>query len=307
MNRITVVFSIDHNYVMHCASTMLSVVKSYKATEPVRFIITHDDLAERDKNDLRSVITDNRFSVEFISIDPKMFKDMPVGGDTISDAITLSTYYRIGYASILPKEIKKIIYLDSDIYVNDSIDKLWNISMDGYAIAGVPEPETTMEGKRKRLGIPYGFKYVNAGVSIMNLEVMRNIHYPAKAIEYARVNHDKIIYHDQDIANALLYDKTLYLPYKWNIMDYYLYKKPPLTGDALMQAVAARECPSLIHYAGYVKPWHKECRNPYRHLYWDALKATKWQHCRKTFRHGSFIKEMKLLVKLLIKPNPYFK
>lgn len=309
MEIINIVFSIDHNYVRHCASTILSIIKHYEGELPVRIIITHDDndFSIEDEKDMRAIVTDKRFCIDFLSIDKAPFKDMPIGGNTISTAITISAYYRVAYAKILPEHIHKIIYLDSDIYVNTSIDKLWATDMEGYAIAGVPEPARTNEEKCLRLNIPSHYKYVNSGVSIMNLDVMRAIDYPTLALQYAKDNHDRILYHDQDIANALLYDKTRYLPLRWNMVDTFLYKNPPLEDEALDEALDFQEHPYIIHYAGFIKPWHKECQNPHRNLYWEALEGTKWRDFQKTFRQPTFFKEVKLLIRLLLKGNPYFR
>lgn len=304
-NTINIALSIDHNFVQHCAVTIVSIMKSYKGTSKVMFYIINDDLTAGNESDLKRLLQNHKFEITFIKIDKQMFKDMPVGGHTISDAISLSSYYRIALSQLLSPKIKKIIYLDADIYVNDSIDKLWQMDLTGYAIAGVPQPQCL--ATKKRLEIPNNFKYVNAGVSIMNLTLMREIDYTRKAIEYARNNFNKIIYHDQDIANALLYDKTLYLPYKWNMVDCYLYKKPPLSGKALNEVITYQNTPSIIHFAGYLKPWHKECRNPYRNLYWKALQNTPWENSPKKFREKTWFKELKLIIKLILKRPTYFK
>lgn len=306
MKTINITFNIDHNYVQHCAATICSIIKSYSGSESITFYIIHNDLTKQDINDLTGIIPSPLFRLEFISLDVEMLKDMPLGGNTISTSITLSTYFRLMLAAILPKEVKRVIYMDTDVYVNDSIDKLWNFDIRNNAIAGVPEPNQS--AKQKRLGIPEDYFYVNAGISIMNIDLLRSIDFPQKAIEYAKVNKEKIVYHDQDIQNAILYDKTAYIPQRWNMIDPFFFKRlPNLDDKSIDEILKYRNNPSIIHYAGYIKPWHKECQNPYRNLYWQALKGTKWENAPKTSREKDMLKRLKLKIRMILNGNPYFK
>lgn len=307
-DTIYVALCIDRNFVQHCAATISSISRSYQGNKDVIIYIVHNDLTSLHEQQLKDIVCNHHLSIEFIKFNDEHFKrTMPIGGGTISDAISLSTYYRIAFAQIMPPKVHRLIYLDADVYVNKSIDELWETDMTGYAIAGVPEPETSQNEKRLRLSIPEPYLYVNSGVSVMNLDEMRRMDYTNKAIEYARINHNLIVYHDQDIANALLYDKTTYLSYQWNMVDCYLYKKPPLSGKALNEVITYRNIPSIIHFAGYLKPWHKECQNPYRNLYWKALQNTPWENSPKQFREKTWFKELKLIIKLILKRPTYFK
>lgn len=306
MKSINITFNIDRNFVQHCAATIRSIIKSYTENENITFYIIHNDLTKQDMNDLTDLIFPPLFRIEFISIDVKMLKDMPLGGNTISTSITLSSYFRLMLAAILPEEVKRVIYMDTDVYVNDSIDKLWNLDVQDNAIGGVPVSK--QKERLKRLAIPEGYFYVNAGISIMNLDLLRSIDFPQKAIEYAKANKEKIVYHDQDIQNAILYDKTAYIPQRWNMIDPFLFKRlPNLDDKSIDEILKYRNNPSIIHYAGYIKPWHKECQNPYRHLYWQALKGTKWENTPKISREKDMLKRLKLRIKMILNGNPYFK
>ena len=65
--------------------------------------------------------------------------------------------------------------------------------------------------------------------------------------------------------------------------------------------------PIVIHYSGPIKPWHKECKNPYKSLYYNYLRNTFWKNYKSqnkyttlkdvfVFRSKSF---MKLVLELL--------
>lgn len=70
--------------------------------------IIHTDLTESDKTDLNQLIKSDKFKLIFIQIDDAAIRNMPIGGNTISSSITLSTYYRILLPYILPDEVEKL-------------------------------------------------------------------------------------------------------------------------------------------------------------------------------------------------------
>jgi len=85
----------------------------------------------------------------------------------------------------------RVLWLDCDTIVNDDISDLFNINMDGYYYAGVMEP-----GKSKDI-----FRYVNSGVMLCNLELLRET---AKEVELAYfLNTYRFVWADQEVINLL--------------------------------------------------------------------------------------------------------
>jgi lipopolysaccharide biosynthesis glycosyltransferase len=51
--------------------------------------------------------------------------------------LTNAAYYRILLSSVIDKSISKILYLDSDIIVINNITPIFDLNIDGYALAAV--------------------------------------------------------------------------------------------------------------------------------------------------------------------------
>lgn len=91
-------------------------------------------------------------------------------------------------------------------------------------------------------------------------------------------------------------------------MSPFFFKKlQNIESDFIEEIIEFREKPSIIHYSGYIKPWHKECEHPYKDLYWQALKGTKWEANFKASREKNIIKRIKLKIRQILKGNPYYK
>ena len=74
---------------------------------------------------------------------------------------------KVYYPTLLPK-LNKVIHLDVDTIVNDSLEEFWKINLTGKWFAAVPE--YTAQHSQLRL---YGDIYYNAGVLLINLQQMR--------------------------------------------------------------------------------------------------------------------------------------
>ena len=136
-NNIYLVFSIDRNYIQHCIATIQSILDNYSGNLKVVIFIVHQDLNANDKDIFFNQLSQNpKFNIEFIHISNSVLNELPIGQNTISNDITISTYFRIFLPNLLNAEIKKIIYLDSDIIVKRNIDELFDLCLgDNYLAA----------------------------------------------------------------------------------------------------------------------------------------------------------------------------
>lgn len=72
-------------------------------------------------------------------------------------------HLKVRYPDILPCD--KVIHLDVDTIVCDSLEGLWSTDVTGKWFAAVPESQTWYR--------PYGPTYYNMGVALINLDQMR--------------------------------------------------------------------------------------------------------------------------------------
>src|SRR5699024_3228667 len=87
--------------------------------------------------------------------------------------ISVVTYYRLALPNLLP-QYDKLIWLDGDTIVCRDLSCLFNTDMGNNYIAGVLAPYVAQDANyAKILGIPNMKTYVNAGVLLWNLDLMR--------------------------------------------------------------------------------------------------------------------------------------
>lgn len=173
--------------------------------------------------------------------------------------ITKEMYYRIAIPDLLGPEVKKALYLDSDLIVKEDIRKLWETDISDYFVAAVESIDA--QGRKKDLWIPDNYRYFNSGVLLINVETWREHNISTKVFEFIQTHPEKLVHPDQDALNAVLYDKWLLLHPKWNYT----------TGHAKLRL---RTKPAIIHFTGQKKPWNAS--HPLGKHYLKYRKKVDW-------------------------------
>ena len=151
-----------------------------------------------------------------------------------------------------------------------------------------------------RLRYPMSDGYVNAGVLLINLNKWRECHVFERAKELAKAMPMALKNHDQDIINILFHDSKLLLPFRYNLLEYYLYVEEWLYLDRKYyhEIIEACKNPVIVHFCMPQKPWHYECINPYKELYYQYRKMTPWPEVALTHKRRKLSRKQK--VKMLL-------
>lgn len=270
MNEITIVTSLDNEYTQHCLVMLTSLaIHSKTHKERIKVYIIAPELDKTNQNILKEQSDRLDIRLQFLTFDSTIAKNF-----FVSHHLSVATYYRIFIPELLGDEIKKAIYLDSDIVVKDDIAKLWKFDI-GEQILGVVH-DFAGAYRRKELEIPDEYSYFNAGVLLINLEAWRKSNLTSKLIRFIKGNPEKLKFHDQDALNALLYNTVKYLPYRWNVQTP-IFQQQIIEDSDLQQAIKS---PAIIHYTTASKPWHITNTHYYKEEYYKYLKLTPFKDFR---------------------------
>jgi lipopolysaccharide biosynthesis glycosyltransferase len=184
---------------------------------------------------------------------------------------SMAIYFRLLAPILLPKDITRVIYLDSDLIVRKSLSELWSVDCGKRGIVAVHDAGMTTHARR--LGIQED-EYFNSGVMLIDLEIWRNDKIHEQVIRFIIENPEKIEYPDQDGLNAVIHGDWVRVSYTWNAQH-----KPKL-GEANRLIMAD---PHIVHFSGIgVKPWYYGIDHPFKSEYRKYRKATPWPRYRET-------------------------
>ena len=296
MEIIEIVLCVDHRFIMPAGVMIYSVCKNNK-NEDVRFhVVVDESVTEEDKDDLREVA--ERYVVQFYKVDSRAFSSMP-----LLPNLTHAAYYRLLIPQILPGDINKVLYLDSDIIVRHSLLSLWETDIDGYAVAAVNDFLESIIRTYNRLKYPPYLGYFNSGVLLLNLKYWRANDVHSEIISFMKNHYEDILFCDQDILNYVLRERKKCLPIKYNLQTCFLLVLDRCDFDYWKyehDVLEARKDPVILHYT-YTKPWQKGSFHPFQSTFIKYQAETKWKGCIwKTPKRPFWVKVRSHLKNILV-------
>ena len=271
---IEIVCCLDDRFVEYCG-LMLDSLFVHNPNEKFRVhIIFNSAVTPEAKERLSALGKQASMECCFYQLSNELIKAFPTRK---KDHISVSAYIRLFMTDLLPEDIDKVLYLDGDMMIVDSISELWNIDVEDVMVAAVEERYPFDTDSPDRLCYPRRFSYFNSGVMLINLKKWREKNFSHQCLEYIRKYTERILLHDQDVLNALLYDQKKFISIRWNLMDFFLYKRPEVQEPRIKDWEEAVKSPSIIHFTGRRKPWKHCCDSPYRDLYINFARQRGWQ------------------------------
>ena len=245
-------FAINKSFIPLLLDCLWSISQRGGAAEYNAYIL-HSDLRPENMCHILANV-DKAIKCRFIEVPCDMFDGFPV-----TDRYPRQIYYRLAAPLLLPPELERILYLDVDITIINSLLPLYESDFGGNLfMACTHTNDIVAKLNMVRLGISLDedVPYINTGVMMLNLSLLRR-ELDINAIRtYALEKQDFLILPDQDILTALygrrvkLLDTLIY-----NLSDRTLafYNANPIHPKRDVDWVRSNSV--VIHYLGKNKPW----------------------------------------------------
>lgn len=265
LDDVVILLAANEFFTPYTAVTIQSIVENVTRERHVDIIVLTRDIQQKTMNALCNNIHADNVHLRFLDVRKALAGvTLPYHGHFRPE-----TYFRLLAPWILPN-VKKAIYLDSDLVVLDDLSKLFDTNVDGYLLAATPDADTIgqLEGYDDTVG-PYlmrdlnlsdPYAYFQAGVLVMNLEAFRNVFTIDDMLKLSCVRTWRWL--DQDILNMLADGSYVRLDMRWNtLMDWKGLRRMHIIAQAPQEIRQkyedARANPAVIHYAGPDdRPWN---------------------------------------------------
>ncbi len=288
MDSINILCATDNDYVPYCGIMLTSLFENNKEAKIHVYLMT-ETISDSNWARLQELTRKYSQNISPIIIDSRKLKDCPMHDD---DYVSLATYYRLLAPQLLPQEIDKILYLDCDMIIDQSIESLYNTDIENYALAAALDEDYMNEGKYQRLEYTFEKKYFNAGVLLINLKYWRENNVTKRCFQYILGNPNKIILHDQDTLNAVLNKEVKLLSVKYNLQTAMLCRNTSLNTDTKLEIEKYKYQPTIIHYTGASKPWQKGSLHPYTKRFLRYKQLSLWSGHPLTKVNRTFLELM---------------
>lgn len=193
-----------------------------------------------------------------------------------TDRYPKEMYFRLLAGKLLPENLSKILYIDPDILVINSLKEIWETDIREFLFAAASHTgKTDMANNVNKIRLGTDTDYYNSGFLLINLDMARKEIVPEEIFAYADENYKNLLLPDQDILNAMYGDKILPLKdsiYNYDARNYstYLFKSK---GEEDLAWVM--ENTVVLHFCGRDKPWKKNHRSRFTALYRHYMNLSK--------------------------------
>ena len=215
--------------------------------------VLHSDLEESIQRAMERDFQE-RVTFHFLQVPEELFADFPE-----TARYPRQIYYRLAAPLLLPRELNRILYLDVDVVVINSLRPFYEVDFESsYFVGCTHTREFLTKLNQARLQSDKAVAYINTGVLLMNLNVLRQVIRLEEISAYVREHEKALILPDQDILTALYGDKIkLVDSLRYNLSDrvlnFYNGSHPKEKRDVNW----VRRNTAIIHYCGRNKPWNE--------------------------------------------------
>ena len=242
--------TVDKNYIPPL-QVMLTSLYMNNPGEKVELYLLHSRLQEKELEPLEKQC--GRLGYKFfpVKIEDSWFSQAPV-----TKQYPREMYYRLLAPCFLPQKLHRILYLDPDILVINSLRPLWETDMKGRLFAAAAHTgKTNLANNINQVRLGTTHKYFNSGVLLINLDQGRKEILPEEIFQYAGENAKELLLPDQDILNAVFGSRTLELDdYLWNY-DARNYSTYLLRSGGVCDMDWVMGNTGILHFCGKTKPW----------------------------------------------------
>lgn len=245
-----ILVTLNSGYVLPLC-TMLKSIACSDTQSKIDLYIIHSSLTLKDFQKINAVTINTDITLHPIKVDDTLFDGAPT-----CKRISKETYYRIFASELLPKNLDRILYIDPDTVILNSLDDFYETDFDGNVIIGAKHFDGVMDiWNRKRLFMKKSERYINAGIMLFNLKLMRKIFSKEKVFEIINKKKHILFLADQDVIN-IMYDGLIGL-FDENVINLdercFARLADKMSFEKAIKYVEKNTV--IIHYNGKYKPW----------------------------------------------------
>lgn len=298
IQEVAVVCCADDRYAMSLAVTLASAAMHLSPRSRLRVYLVDGGISSAKMDKIRQTADAHRIELESIHFDGTVLNRFPV-----SHHISKTAYFRLLLDELLPQNLARVIYLDSDLLIRADLTDLWEHPLNDKVLLAVPDVacpfiDAVQQPDRlsgagpymaawkpirnyESLGIVGSGLYFNSGLLVVDLDRWRNESVSSALMQCMHENKKHVWCWDQYALNAVLHDRWHPLPISWNL-GAHAYEYPsdnhsPFGNSELREAIGT---PKIVHFTTKHKPWHFESKHPHRDEFFQIVDKTSWNGWR---------------------------
>lgn len=260
--QVNLLVTVDSNYLKPLRVMLYSLFVNNPHAQ-ITVYLMHSRIKPDELSELEEFVNQYGHRLVVITVGEKDFQNAPV-----VKYYTKEMYYRLLAFKYLPADLERILYLDPDILVINSIQKLYELDLSEWMYAAAYHDRLIVKELNQVRFFDYEIEeYYNSGVLLMNLVRQRELIKEKEIYDFVEKNKNRLILPDQDVLNSL-YSKEIRkldeIEFNYDTRFYKFYRflsKGKINMDYVMHHTA------ILHFCGKKKPWQSNYSGEFHALY----------------------------------------
>ena len=276
-----VVYASNDGYARHLGTSLYSLLDRNRDFAEISVYVLTLGLSEENQGKLREIAEHFGRRLIFLNLDDLLER---IGYEVDTGGFDISVMLRLFMGDMLPESVERVLYLDCDTVVLQSLKHLWKEELEGKIVGAVMEPTIYQVGNKARI-LGEDDPYYNSGVLLVDLKQWREQEIQKKLLGFWKSKGGKLFASDQDVINGTLKGQIHTLMPRYNFFTnyrYFRYNTLVQLCDAYRavgkkEFAAAKRRPTIIHFLGDERPWIGGNHNYYGKWYRKYLAMTPWK------------------------------
>ena len=256
-----VVYCFDKNYEAHFGASVMSLILNYQGAGEnlhIHLITEHNTPEFLEKvSRLRSIF---RCAIEIIhpsSQQKALLTDLTLDSKA-QNYLSAATWLRLLIPVALNDSIDRVLYLDADTIVQESVCKLLDSSTGQSPLCAVSDFSENNLKRHHNID-----RYFNTGVMLLELKQWREKNHLAGCLNVAKNHADKLLFADQCTLNLYFSDSAQAMDPRWN--------------QFIQSGQSHKTLPGgILHFLSRTKPWQQWFDHPLGEVYWHYRRISPW-------------------------------
>ncbi len=295
-----IVYSSSDSFAPIAGVSIMSLLKNNTDADELNIYLIDNDISQENKDKFVKMVSDFDRNLIFI---PKPDLNKQAGLQIDVGRWNISTFFRLFLCTILPKDIDRCIFLDSDTVIRHSLKELWEMDLEGKIVGSADDCRS--DRYKTELGLSPDSTYTNNGVMLIDLKSWREMNVEKDFLEFIVARNGDITYVDQGVLNGVLAKKNLVkvihtkydamtIFFDFNFKDLLKVRKPEhhLSEQEYNETVTD---PYIIHYTSCfmsgTRPWNVNNNHPFLGDYLKYKEMSPWKDVPQTPDDRKFFKK----------------
>ena len=308
--KLNILYCCDNNYAPYTGVSMASVMENNRNAEEIVFYVVCDRVSEDNLCRMKKQVKAYGDRGRLVLIDGRDWVERLVDMTMLTYRGGHAANLRLFFTEYIEEDVERVLYLDSDTIVCQSLASLFGVEMGADPVGVVLDSLSAYY--KPVVGFADEDHYFNSGMILFDVRNWKERRCKERLLELLR-DYPKphFMNPDQDVLNILLKDQKRVLSPKYNFQTtHQVYSNAAYYANysrigyyAEEQINEARRQPVVLHAYRFLGqfPWHRDAIHPWRDLWWAYVAKSEWRDLVPRENKGAGFALERVLYKLLPK------